>query len=96
MVTAMNQFIVVFREPITDSSVVNNALIADTFQLSDRVFLIRSSLDKTQHVGTLFQMSGEEPQPLVGVVLKLEGSYYGNYEQPLWDWLSQAHVSYSA
>ena len=92
----MNQFIVVFREPISDSAIVNNALIADTFQLSDRALLVRSSLDRTQHVGTLFQMSGEEPNPPIGVVLKLEGSYYGNYEQPLWDWLSQAHVSYSA
>lgn len=96
MVTAMNQFIVVFREPIADSAVVNNALIADTFQLSDSAILVRSSLDKTQHLAALLRMSGEEPAPPVGVVLKLEGSYYGNYEQPLWDWLSQAHVSYSA
>ncbi len=96
MVTAMNQFVVIYREPISNSSVVNNALIADTFQLSDTVLLIRSSLDKTQHLAALLRMSGEEPDSRIGVVLKLEGSYSGYYEDPLWDWLSQAHVSYSA
>ena len=97
MVTAMmNQFIVVFREPISDSAVANNALIADTFQLSDRVLLVLSSLDSPRHISTLFRMSGEEQDPPIGVVLKLEGSYSGYYEDPLWDWLSQAHVSYSA
>ena len=92
----MNQFIVVFREPISDSSYANNALIADTFQLSDSALLVRSTLDSPRHVRTLFQMSGEETDPKLGVVLKLEGSYAGYDEDPLWDWLSQAHVSYSA
>ena len=95
-VTAMNQFIVVFREPIADSAVVNNALIADTFQLSDSALLVRSSLDSPGHVRRLFKMSSEEPDPNLGVVLKLEGSYAGYDDDPLWDWLSQAHVSYSA
>ena len=93
----MNQFIVVFNEPYSDMIGASNALIADKYELSDSVLLVRSVLDSPQQVAAQFNMSDEESGTLsVGVVLKLEGSYYGYNDPSLWNWLSKAHVSYSA
>ena len=94
----MNQFIVVFSEPFNDATYLGNALIADRYRVSETILLVRSVLDSAQQVATQFGMSNEpSPNPPVsGVVLKLEGSYYGYNDPALWTWLSRAHVSYSA
>ena len=94
----MNQFIVVFSEPFDDTTYLGNALITDKYQMSDRILLVRSVLDSAQQVATQFGISNEPSPcpPVSGVVLKLEGSYYGYNDPALWTWLSGAHVSYSA
>ena len=88
----MNTFVVICRDPFPPDLKFNDtyAVIVDHFELSDRELLVRSHADSPQQIAQLLGMYGTEEHPHVGVVLKLEGSYYGYYHSALWDWLERS------
>ena len=85
----MSLFAAIFEEPISAELMQQIEAVAASpiFQLSEHVVLIRSYIDNPQG---LSQQLGMPDQPeRVGVVLKLNGSYFGYYRKQLWDWLSE-------
>ncbi len=88
----MNTFVIIFRDPFPPDLKLNDtyAVVVDRFELSDKALLVRSYADSPQQIAQLFGMYGTEEHPHVGVVLKLEGSYYGYYDSALWDWLGRS------
>ncbi len=89
----MNLYLVFFEEAIA-SEVKEQAESSDSldgvFELSDHALLVQSPISNPQYLSAPLGLSDEAGSANVGVVFKLNGSYYGHYYDSLWDWLKKA------
>lgn len=89
----MHQFLVIFEEAIP-AEIKERAEMVFTaegvFQLSDHVLLVRTATENPQALSDVFGLADDEGSANVGVIFRLNGSYYGHYYASLWDWLKQA------
>ncbi len=92
----MNLFLISFQEPVS-SAIKDRAKAAfsssQVFILSDRLLLVRTSIENTKDLSAFFDLTGDGDDPISGVVFKLNGSYYGYYSSSLWDWLAKGRES---
>lgn len=90
----MHLFLVIFDEAIASEAKERATPHVPTegiYQLSDHVLLVRSPIDDSKYVGAFFGLDGSPNNTdQVGVIFRLNGSYYGNYYTGLWDWLKKA------
>ena len=90
----MHLFLVIYDEAVAskyDKLAVPHSAIEGIYKVSDHVLLIQTPIDEAKHLGTFFGLDGEPNDDAdVGVIFKLNGSYYGNYFSELWDWLRKA------
>ena len=81
-------FIVVVTDPGTGDEVLNRIRqLPDRHELTTNIWLVRSHLlvkDLTNQLGL-----GEDPHFGVGVVFRLNGTYWGRADQNTWDWISR-------
>ena len=89
----MHQFLVVFEEAIP-SGVKERAETAfsaeGVFPLSENALLVRTATENPQALSDVFGLADDEGAAHVGVIFRLNGSYYGHYYESLWDWLKKA------
>ncbi len=80
-------FIVVVTDPGDGDEVVNRIRqLPDRHELTTNIWLVRSPLlvrDLTNKLGL-----GDDPCG-VGVVFRLNGTYWGRADQNTWDWISR-------
>ncbi len=91
----MNLFLITFQEPIEPGvkKRVEVAFSNEVFTLSDRLLLVRTSIENTKDLSSFFDLAGEGEDPTTGVIFKLNGSYYGYHSSSLWDWLAKGRES---
>ena len=93
---AMNLFIVVLEEmtisPELEARVKSLDFVTDTHKLTDNTLLVRGYADNPRMLSLSIGISGEESPPILGVVFKLNGSYFGYHYPALWDWLAESRV----
>ena len=92
-------FIVHFSEKVSADSLPaypNDISTDDLFQLSPYTLLVRipqgDALENPQVLGRAFGFDAKSPDPIVGAVFKLNGSYSGYYHSEMWDWLEEIRV----
>ena len=88
----MNLFLISFQDPF-EAAVKERADVVfspnQVFTLSDRLLLVRTSIENTKDLSALFDLAGDGEDPRTGVIFKLNGSYYGYHSSSLWDWLAK-------
>lgn len=88
----MNQFLVYFQESITPEKkqqIESAPLVSGLFQLSERDFVIRSYLSDPKLLAPVVGITGDTEGSAVGVVFRLNGSYWGYFDKDLWNWLME-------
>lgn len=91
----MNLFAIIFNDAISAGTKAQlRETFADNnfFQLSDRVFLVRSYVSNPNNVSSIAGIGpskSDDEASRSGVVFRLNGSYYGYYNGRLWDWLAE-------
>ena len=91
----MNLFVVLFRTGIPPSVLhLARAAFADQgmYKVSDKALLVRTTSSDPASVILALGITSEADNPVVGVVLKLNGTYQGYDTQDLWDWFVSAGV----
>ena len=89
----MNLFLVIFEEAIAAAAkeqAQSSFSSGGVFELSDRILLVQTPISDPKSLSASFGLSDEAGTSNVGVVFKLDGSYYGHYYSSLWDWLKKA------
>ena len=89
----MNLFLVIFEEAIASEEkeqAKSSFSAGGVFELSDRILLVQTPISDPKSLSMSFGLSDEAGSSNVGVVFKLDGSYYGHYYSSLWDWLKKA------
>lgn len=89
----MNTFVAVLRDGVFTQEMAEQiesmGYIRSVYMLTDKALLIRCHADLPRVVSDSLGMSDEHSEPVVGVVFKLNGSYFGYYGKDLWDWLAE-------
>ena len=60
------------------------------YQLSGHILLVSSPINDSKYVSTLLGFPEGDVPSNVGIVFRLNGSYYGNYYSLFWDWIKKA------
>ena len=91
----MNFFVVVFDTDVSVEAIksIVDALQPDTFfQIQDRILLVQSPVSDPRSVAATLGISGTEGST-VGALFKLNGAYYGYYDEALWSWLRERQTA---
>ncbi len=89
MADEKSSYIAVFAEPMSaelKGLVETNIAPADRYQISETGLLVRGFYESTKVLRELLEISGDTH---TGVVLRLNGSYSGYFNESLWTWLME-------
>ena len=84
-------FVAIFRDPLSDEvmKLAKSGPVEVSYRLDDHALVMRSDVANPQVLGNHFGLNGDSPPPRLGIVFRLNESYYGYHEQRLWDWLKE-------
>ena len=87
----MSLFVAIFRESLSDEvmKLAKSSPVEASYRIDDHALVMRSYVENPQILGIHFGMNGDSPPLRLGIVFKLNESYYGYHEQRLWDWLKE-------
>ena len=90
----MYLFIVLSEAPIDDGDIEHWQQLAvgtATYKLTPSAVLLRTPLNSPRIIAAHVGMAeSDAADPRRGVVLKLNGTYYGYFRKNLWEWLAES------
>lgn len=84
----MGSFVVIFRDEPADAVRKLRDTYPDHFEINPRTFLVQDDLARKVSEAIGF----DDDEDLLGVILRLNGTYWGRERQHLWDWLANAQL----
>lgn len=85
----MQLFIVVFEDDMPAATLEQARRQFEAHKMSDRALLIRTQIDDPVAISSFLGIDEKSSSPVVGMVLKLNGSRSGYYYKSTWDWFRE-------
>lgn len=91
----MHLFVAFFEEDIPQHIKETAEQTFPVYAVSDRILLLRTPISDPQAISTFFRMDEGNQEPIVGMVLKLNGSRAGYFYKSAWDWFKESGDPFS-